>query len=172
MLEELCRAGKLKQVGSTWALSEHAVVLSAEMKSAIALVEAFFRGFGLKVPLASEIGEFTEKKRIDAATMNQVLRYLTATKRLYRVENDYIHADIVESVRPRLVEALSASTGGMTVAQFRDLISGNRKMCLLLFALFDAERITERKGDVRVLSAMGRAMISGKNRQDSTSVKT
>jgi hypothetical protein len=36
------------------------------------------------------------------------------------------------------------------VAQFRDLVDGNRKMCILLFALFDGEGVTERRGDVRV----------------------
>jgi hypothetical protein len=43
------------------------------------------------------------------------------------------------------------------VAGFRDLVSGNRKICLLLYTLFDGEGITERRGDVRVITEKGRS---------------
>jgi hypothetical protein len=47
----------------------------------------------------------------------------------------------------------------MTVAQFRDLVSGNRKLCLLLFAIFDREGMTQRAGDVRVITEKGKAAL-------------
>jgi hypothetical protein len=41
--------------------------------------------------------------------------------------------------------------GGITVAEFRDLVGGNRKICLLLLAQYDSERVTKRDGDFRFL---------------------
>jgi selenocysteine-specific elongation factor len=60
-----------------------------------------------------------------------------------------------------LLRALAEREGGMTVAEFRDLVSGNRKICLALLALYDAEGVTKRDGDLRVLTSSGRKMIQG-----------
>jgi len=40
---------------------------------------------------------------------------------------------------------------GFTVAEFRDLVGGNRKICLLLLAQYDAELLTKRNGDLRII---------------------
>jgi hypothetical protein len=58
-----------------------------------------------------------------------------------------------------LLDALAKNPEGLTVAQFRDLVSGNRKICLLLYALFDSEGITERQGDVRVITDKGKKLL-------------
>jgi hypothetical protein len=55
---------------------------------------------------------------------------------------------------------LTARPEGLTVAQFRDLIADNRKICLRLFAIYDAEGITIRKGDVRVISEKGKLLYA------------
>jgi hypothetical protein len=43
------------------------------------------------------------------------------------------------------------------VSDFRDLVVGNRKICLLLLARFDEERLTYRTGDLRFLSTAARS---------------
>ena len=53
---------------------------------------------------------------------------------------------------------LKAMPEGITVAQFRDLVQGNRKTCVPLLELFDAQGITKRQGDVRVITEKGRSM--------------
>ena len=44
---------------------------------------------------------------------------------------------------------------GITVAGFRDLIDANRKFCLNLFTLFDAEGFTFRDGNYRKITNSG-----------------
>jgi hypothetical protein len=56
------------------------------------------------------------------------------------------------------MDKLKAVPEGITVARFRDLVEGNRKTCLPLLELFDAEGITERRGDVRVITEKGKAL--------------
>jgi selenocysteine-specific elongation factor len=59
-----------------------------------------------------------------------------------------------------LLEYLVEHKEGCTVADFRDLIGGNRKICLLLLNLFDSEGITVRKGDYRHITEKGRKKLA------------
>jgi selenocysteine-specific elongation factor len=61
-----------------------------------------------------------------------------------------LHADIAAEVRASLVDYLGEKKQ-ITVAEYRELINGNRKCALALLAHFDGERLTERQGDFRVL---------------------
>jgi hypothetical protein len=99
----------------------------------------------------SGLARETAAEGIKEGELKRILRYLVAKKDAYFVDDNYLHASVVDSVRGKLVAALEKSPAGMTVAQFRDLINGNRKICLLLFAQYDREGTTERQGDVRVL---------------------
>ncbi|MCK5529396.1 MAG: SelB C-terminal domain-containing protein, partial [Kiritimatiellae bacterium] len=71
-------------------------------------------------------------------------------------EKAYIHKKTVERTRKQLIESLIDSETGITVAEFRDLIDGNRKICLALLTLFDNERTTIRKDNHRILSQKSR----------------
>ncbi len=160
LLDKMVQEGRLKPVGSTWAAMEHNVVIAADMQENIEKVDGFLKGFGMKVPLAAEIDAFAEKKGIDQKSLNQILRYLTEKKRIYRMEGDTLHAENVDPARIKLLKVLSETPEGLTVAQFRDLVADNRKICLRLFALFDSEKITERKGNVRVITEKGRKFLA------------
>ncbi|GAF81050.1 unnamed protein product, partial [marine sediment metagenome] len=99
LLDKLMHEGKLKQVGSTWAAVEHTVVIASDMQENIEKIDNYLKNFGMKVPLATEIDAFAKKNRIESKSLNQILRYLTEKKRLYRMEGDTLHADIVNPVR-------------------------------------------------------------------------
>jgi hypothetical protein len=146
-------------VDHTWALSEHTVSIGPELRAGIERVEEFLRASGMKVPLMSELSDVTAAAGIDRKKLDQILRYLSNRGVIYATEGSYLHAEIVDPIRRRLLEALAGREQGMTVAGFRDLISGNRKLCLALYALFDSEGLTERAGDVRIITERGRAWL-------------
>jgi selenocysteine-specific elongation factor len=50
-----------------------------------------------------------------------------------------------------LVREIIASTGSITVAQLRDRMGASRRPVLALLEHLDAERITRRVGDTRIL---------------------
>jgi hypothetical protein len=54
--------------------------------------------------------------------------------------------------------------GGISVAEFRDLVDGNRRICLDLLAVYDREGMTRRQGDLRFATDSGRAFISQNSR--------
>jgi len=160
LLEKLVLQKRLKQVGNTWALASHTVTISQDLGKQIDMMDTFLAGFGMKVPLLAEIEAFASKAGMDSKALSQVLRHLINKKRIYHIENDYLHAGVVDSMRIKLMKILRDTPGGLTVAQFRDLVADNRKICLRLFSIFDIEGLTLRKGDIRYITEKGRTMIA------------
>jgi len=159
IIEELVKNKRLTKVKNTWTLSEHKVVLSPQMQARADFIELFLKSYGLRIPLKSELIPSAKAQGIDEKTLNQILQYLVESGKIYRIEEDYVHSEIVDDVRKKLLTALLDNKEGLTVAEFRDLIDGNRKICLLLLAQFDGEGTTIRKGDYRIISSKGKAWL-------------
>lgn len=155
LLDRLVQNGSVKQVRHTYALSSHTVSISPLFEQHIKVVEDYFIKCELKAPSIFELREIVTKEGIDEKALQQILRFFVKEKRIYPIEDTYIHSSVVNPIRLKLLQALKTNQIGFTVAQFRDLIKGNRKICLLLYALFDQEGITKRIDDVRVITELG-----------------
>ncbi len=155
LLRSICQKLELnktiKQVHETWTLSSHEIQIDQNFKDKISKVESMFKEFKMQTPLASEINTMAAQLKIASEELKQILNYLRGQKKLYKIQEEYIHASIVDACREALVNALRKNNNGLTVAEFRDLIGGNRKICLLLFAQYDSEGLTIRNGDRRIL---------------------
>lgn len=162
LLNEMVERKILRKVNATWCLYSHNVTLTEEVKKQIKFVESFHKSSGINVPLMSELIPASLKKGISETRLHQILLLLSKRERLYCIDGNYIFRDVVDSSRKKLIEhfinqSIGQSNGkGITVAQFRDLINGNRKICLLLLAQFDREGITIREGDFRYLTEEGK----------------
>jgi selenocysteine-specific elongation factor len=78
-------------------------------------------------------------------------RFLEEQGRLVRAGDGYaVSAAAYEHARDVLLEELGAS-GRITLARFRDLLGVSRKTAQLLLERFDADRVTRREGDARVV---------------------
>jgi selenocysteine-specific elongation factor len=162
-LESLVNNGTLKRVGHTFSLSSRSVSLSPRDREQGIVIEEFIKKSGMQTPLHADLAAYAHKNGIDEKRLKQLLQYLASSGILYAVEGQYLHAPVVDKCRGLLLDALAKNPEGLTVAQFRDLVSGNRKICLLLYALFDSEGITERQGDVRVITDKGRKQLKADN---------
>jgi selenocysteine-specific elongation factor len=160
LLDSLVKTGKLKRVGHTFSLAGRTVNLSAGDAEQGAAVEEMIKKFGMQTPLMNEIITSAKQRGIEEKRLRQLLQFLVSAKKIYLVEGQYLHASVVDKSRTLLLSALVKDAKGLTVAQFRDLVAGNRKICLLLYALFDSEGITERQGDVRVITDKGRKLLT------------
>ena len=152
LLQELVSQNLLKIVDKSWTLPEHNVVLSQDEKKLIDRFERILFNYHLQVPLMSEMIEKAEKMNADEKKLKQILFYLVRKKMVYFIDGNYIHKKIVNQCRESLISYLQTIEEGITVSQFRDLIKGNRKICLLLLNRFDTEGITKRIGDKRFLT--------------------
>jgi selenocysteine-specific elongation factor len=160
ILDELTQQNKLKRVEHTWARAEHKVVLSAKEKQQVSFVKNYLKNCGVHVPLLSKLIPLANKKQIGENKLRQILRLLVNNGQAYNIDGNFLHADLVEEFRKKLLQYLVEHKEGSTVANFRDLIGGNRKICLLLLNLFDSEGVTVRKGDYRHLTEKGRKKLA------------
>jgi selenocysteine-specific elongation factor len=158
-LGKMVNEGILQKVNATFALATHRVSVSSQVLGQTAAIEAFFKQCGMQTPQSADLARRASEAGIDDKQLIGILKYLVDKKILYGIEGVYLHAEIVDACREKLLTALLPHKEGMTVAQFRDLVSGNRKLCLLLFAIFDREGMTQRAGDVRVITEKGKAAL-------------
>jgi selenocysteine-specific elongation factor len=161
-LNEMVQRKIIRKINATWCLYSHTVSLSEEDKKQIKFVESFHKSCGMNVPLMSELIPLSLKKGISETRLNQILILLNKRERLYSIDGNYIYKNVVDNCRKIIIEHfLNATAGngnepGITVAQFRDLVNGNRKICLLMLAQFDREGITRRENDFRYLTEKGK----------------
>jgi selenocysteine-specific elongation factor len=78
-------------------------------------------------------------------------RFLEEQGRLVRVGDGYAISPTAYDDARRTLVAECASAGRITLARFRDLTGGGRKTAQLLLERFDADGLTRRVGDERVL---------------------
>ncbi len=159
IIETLREDGKVKLIDGTWALQAHEPALDGKMRERLDATESLFRSYDMKAPLMNDIMEWAGEQGMDEGVLRNILQYLADHGRLHAIEGTYLHSAVAMKVRRRLLEALDKNPKGLTVAQFRDLIGGNRKICLLFYSLFDREGITEREGDVRKITRAGREVL-------------
>src|SRR5207245_11399986 len=115
---------------------------------------------------AAELGEReADARRVEAGLGldpvkvedRQLARYLEEQGRLVRVGDGLaVSAAAYAEARAALVAECTAA-GRITLARFRDLIGAGRKTAQLLLERMDADGVTRRIGDERVLRRAGRA---------------
>lgn len=82
-----------------------------------------------------------------------LLEYLLETDQLVRVGDGVLFRSQDFAEMQRAVEQFIQDNGSVTLAQARDLFQTSRKYAQALLEALDAQRVTVRRGDVRVLRA-------------------
>lgn len=162
VLEELASLSRVSKVGLTWALYGHEVVLTSQVVENIQFVEDFLKGSQMAIPSMAVLHEEAAKRGMDAESVGETLRYLVDQGRAYFVDGEVLYGPLVDGCRIQLLDALMANEEGITVAEFRDLVKGNRKICLMMLGIFDLEAITTRVGDRRQITSKGKSRLQEK----------
>ena len=155
LLEDMIRDRLLMKVEGTFALSEHKIFLSEKDIRKIEKIDQFLLNCGMKVPVMNEIRAFAEGEQISSKELNNILSYLIENKKVFTIEGSFIHAEIIKKAKKVLLEHFKKNDK-LIIADFRDQLNANRKICLLLLSYFDDRGWTVRKGDYRILSEKGK----------------
>ncbi|MBU1105133.1 MAG: selenocysteine-specific translation elongation factor, partial [Candidatus Riflebacteria bacterium] len=150
-VNSLVEKGKLREHAKTWLSADDSGEVDSKLARKVDLLEKFFRDCGMQTPLPNQLKNLADSEKISEKELKAILHHLASTGKTVKAEDTYIHISIIDACRKKLIEKLSQNSEGIKVSDFRDLINGNRKICLLLLAHFDAEGLTIRNGDFRVL---------------------
>jgi len=151
VVKGLVEKGRLRENAKTWLAGDDTGAVDTRLARKVELIENFFSGCGMQAPLPNQLKELADREKIADKELKAILHHLVSSGRIIKAEDTHIHISIVDDCRKKLIERLSGSSEGIKVADFRDLVNGNRKICLLLLAQFDAEGTTLRQGDFRFL---------------------
>jgi len=107
--------------------------------SALAL-EQRLKAAGFEPPLDSELGAPD-----DLAALRDAGRAIRVT------QNIHYHADVLQSMRDRIIQIADSGGGQITLAQLRDELNTSRKFAQALLEHFDSEKLLIRRGDAHLL---------------------
>jgi len=155
LLKSLVQKGTLKLEGRFWLSIGEMKTIDRVLEKQKHLLLEYIRAMDLKTLSKGDLIKFGKQNGVGDGKLKSLLYLLHKEGTLYEVNEAFIHASIVDKCRSMLLKELNAKDG-ITIAAFRDLIQGNRKICLNLMAIFDSEEIVERKGDYRYITEKGR----------------
>jgi selenocysteine-specific elongation factor len=119
-------------------LASHSVRLTPDQQRTIDRIEDEFRSAGPAPPTPDD-------------TDSELFQLLVSDRRLVRVkESLYFHADALKAIEAKVV-ALLREKQAIVPADVKDLLGISRKYAIPLLEYFDAQRITQRVGERRVL---------------------
>ena len=91
---------------------------------------------------------------------DELVRFLAATGRLVRLGDGYVIGGGAYAVAKDVLLVECRATGAITLARFRDLVGTGRRDAQLLLERFDADGLTRRVGERRVLRRAAREAVS------------
>ena len=148
LLTTLEAEGLVKSDRDQVRLAAHSIRLSREQDGVVKGLEADYRAAGAAPPSPEEaLGRYGVK----GTEKNELFQILVADRTLVRVkESLFYHAEALRSVQGQLV-ALLRQKKEIGPADFKDLFGVSRKYAIPLMEYFDAQRVTVRVGERRVL---------------------
>jgi selenocysteine-specific elongation factor len=123
-------------------------VLTREQEAIAARVRAECMAAGLEPPTFAGL---LAEHGCGEATLRNLLGYLERDGSLVRAPGDlWFDRVAVDALRERVLGHLRAR-GSLETSAYKDLIGTSRKYAVPLMELFDAERLTLRTGELRIL---------------------
>ena len=111
-----------------------------------AIIKEGFNSVGEK-----RINELAESLKIPYKKIRSITNHLIKEKRLQRFEKHFVHQQYIEEGKQKMLAHFKQDDSGLTVAQFRDIIEGNRRITMYLFEAYENEGLVYRDGDFRKL---------------------
>jgi selenocysteine-specific elongation factor len=140
----LADEGRIVERGGEVAVAAHKQLLSTEQQTALGAFIAELESQPFNPP---PLAELMRKHALTPA----LLQYLVADGRIVRVNEDTVFARSAYDEAVRVLRAHLAEHRTLTVAAARDLLGSSRRYVLPLLEWLDAQKVTRRVGDDRIL---------------------
>jgi selenocysteine-specific elongation factor len=148
LLERVAAQGRIAVEKDKVRLQTHEVRLDDRQRALVDRLESEFREAGATPP---SLEEAFAKLGIARAEDQALAQVLVDERRLVRIrEGLYFHAEPLQAAESRVV-ALLRERGSVTPQDVKDLLGMSRKYAIPFMEHLDAQRLTVRQGDKRVL---------------------
>lgn len=161
LMQRLHSKGHIKQVGQSWVLQNHRVEVDSKTQQDLEWLESLYLQTGHDLPVQHKMDEEIHRRRINKERLKMLQKYLAASGKLVYYEGQYLHAGIVEAVRNKLIQTLSAREDGINEKEFRELIAGTRKFVQVILGIFMGEGIVTKPTFYILITDKGRKTPPG-----------
>ncbi len=144
----LTQSGTLALKHGRLALSTFQPPVSAHLLSLREQILSIIRAAGVNAPAR---GNLIKDLHISETDMHILEKLLTEDGTVLVLDGNFMLRSVFEECRKKLLELFQTHTH-LELAAFRDSVGTNRKMALAMLDAFDAEGLTKRVADARVLA--------------------
>jgi len=144
----LCESGRMSLKHGRLALTSFAPAISAHLMSLREQILAQIHSSGVNAPAR---GNLMKELHIAEPDMQVLEKLIVEDGTVLVLDGNFMLRSVFEQCRNKLLE-LFAATRTLELGAFRDCVNTNRKMALAMLDAFDAEGLTKRVGDGRVLA--------------------
>ena len=152
--------GQIKLVNSKWILAKHKVLIDEKTKKDLDWLNETIRAYELQKPVNSDIEKEAVNIGINKERLNMLLKYLANNKDIYFIDNDYIHAEIVNVCRKQVLMHMLEINRGLNEGDFRKAINATKKIVHPLIKLFIKEGIIKQEVNIVYITQKGKDIIN------------
>ena len=160
LLVSLEEDSTIKKAGETWVLKEHFVKINDKTKKQLIWLEDTFKKYDKQTPLLREVESKAFSEKINKENLKMLLKYLVKKGKLNMTEGEYIHVDIVNEVRKRLLVELNKKERGINEKEFRLLIDSTKIFIKTIIRIFVDERIITKSEFYIHITEKGKEIIN------------
>jgi selenocysteine-specific elongation factor len=148
LLGQLESEGLVRSEKDQVRLASHSIRLTPDQQRVVEGLETDFRRAGAAPPSPEEA---LSRLGVKGTEKHELFQVLVADRRLLRVkESLYFHAEVLHEIQDKVVHHLREKKE-IGPADVKDLLGVSRKYAIPLMEYFDAQRVTVRVGERRVL---------------------
>ncbi len=141
LLRSLEKEGLLKKAEKTWILSSHQPKMDDKTRQQLSWLEDLLKSYDKQTPLMKEVEAAATKKRISKDHLRMLLRYLVKEEKLSVTDGEYIHNNIVDEVRTKLLPVLLERERGINEKEFRLLFDSTKNFVKTMIRIFVDEGV-------------------------------
>mgnify|MGYP001455950114 CR=1 FL=1 len=126
LLDTMKEGGSIRKVGNTWSLVTHQVTIDKKTQQQIDWLEKNLLGYNSQIPLNKELEAEAYSEKINRDNLKLLLKYLVHLGKIRASEGEYIHTNIVEEVKRKLMPVLVEKERGINEKEFRLLFDSTK----------------------------------------------
>ena len=147
LLQELEKESEIKKYLGTWKLANHKPIINDKTQDNIDWLENKIKSYELQVPVIKDIEEEAKGRNISREELRMFYKYLQSKGILTSHNNEYIHSDIYNEVKQKIITELKNKPNGINLSEFRHVVYCTKKIIPLLVSLLLNDKVISSRKD-------------------------
>lgn len=141
LLNKMFASATLEKHEKTWIIKGHQPQIDEKTKSGIQWLENEILSFKDGRPIIAEIEERALNRGIQSKTLKSYMSLLANQGIIRYINNDFVHMDVLNQHRVKLLNELSKTEEGIDYQQFKEFSNATKAFRAILLEAFEKEKI-------------------------------